>query len=107
MDNVNTQDDYKKCVCCNRFYKAIASNGACINCNDTGRYDYMRVREYLKSNYGKAVSVVKISVDLNIKLGRIFKLIETGCFNVVEKQGDNCILSMEDFKGSFDEFKNL
>lgn len=99
----NLDEDFKKCNCCGKYFKNLASNKVCFNCNNSGHYDYMRIHNYLWENYGQKISATKISVVLNIKLSRILKFVEEGRFGVVENQGSDMILDVKDLKSAYEK----
>lgn len=78
----NEYDEFKQCKCCGIMYAKLLNNDVCLYCNESGQYDYMRVREYVRDHQN--CSIIEVSRAINVSVGQIIRFIKEGRIQTVQ-----------------------
>jgi hypothetical protein len=75
-------DEFKQCKCCGIMYANLMSNDVCLYCNDSGQYDYFRVRDYVRDHQN--CSIIEVSRAINVSVAQIIRFIKEGRIQTVQ-----------------------
>lgn len=75
-------DEYKQCKCCGIMYLKLMNNDVCYYCNESGQYDYTRVREYVGAHQN--CSIMEVSRALNVNVSTIVQFIKEGRIEAIQ-----------------------